>query len=482
MNEKLKFLKIQKIIDLAERKFNENLLWEAENLIKKAIELDPKISHSHFILSQILEKKGILKHALKEAEIALKLRPEWEEAIYQFVKLTEKTGEKNKYKDFSKNINYNTKIKLEKLKNKEYLSEFIRFFNSNEYRKAFDIGEKILNLKSYDMDTISKLKNPWIKNPLPNEPTFKKSEELEKHFKKLLNFKTEKFKTWKYYYLSALHSFIKRTNENPYIIEFLRSSNGKKSYGWMFNNYARYLLNECRYEKAVKYFKICLKFLEEDWISRCLLAEALICGGRRREGFKEFHKALSLSDSDTEPQIRTWLGEFYLFTGEYDKALQELNRAIEKNVCYAYCWRGISHMMLGKYDLAIKDFEYSLKYNPYDIEAKICLAETLRKKNKFYKALKILNKTVKEIESAELYSWLWPAYANRIILNYHFKKYKEVLEDYKKIDKEKIDFIERKTGTKPLNPHNIKKIAEDLLAFSKAVRRADKHLNDLWMK
>ena len=51
-------------------------------------------------------------------------------------------------KDFFKNINYNAKIMIDKLKTKEYLSEFIRFFNSNEYRKAFDIGEKILNLKS----------------------------------------------------------------------------------------------------------------------------------------------------------------------------------------------------------------------------------------------------------------------------------------------------------------------------------------------
>jgi len=64
-------------------------------------------------------------------------------------------------------------------------------------------------------------------------------------------------------------------------------------------------------------------------------------------------------------------GAAYAELGKYDKAIEDLNKAIKlnKDFAYAYYNRGNAYVKLNRYDKAIKDYNKAIELNPDDAEA-----------------------------------------------------------------------------------------------------------------
>ena len=64
--------------------------------------------------------------------------------------------------------------------------------------------------------------------------------------------------------------------------------------------------------------------------------------------------------------------------GRYEESLQDVNRAIELEPAYKYCYgtRGQTHFLMEKYDAALADFEKAEELKPGDAYALIGQAVT----------------------------------------------------------------------------------------------------------
>jgi tetratricopeptide (TPR) repeat protein len=69
---------------------------------------------------------------------------------------------------------------------------------------------------------------------------------------------------------------------------------------------------------------------------------------------------------DNKTAVHFFNGADYYFKGQFDKSIDELNRAIELNqrFAFAYCVRGIARVKKGDHDRAIADLNKAIEISP----------------------------------------------------------------------------------------------------------------------
>lgn len=116
--------------------------------------------------------------------------------------------------------------------------------------------------------------------------------------------------------------------------------------------------------------------------------------------------------------------------GEYNLAIDEFNKAIEKDPCYAdsYCNRGITYYLKGEHEKAIEDYNTAIKHKPGYAEAYYNRGGACLIKHDFNQAIKDFT-TVIELnpDYAEAYSHRGNAYRYKGELNKAIADYSQAI-------------------------------------------------------
>ena len=116
--------------------------------------------------------------------------------------------------------------------------------------------------------------------------------------------------------------------------------------------------------------------------------------------------------------------------GEYNLAIDEFNKAVEKDPCYAgsYCNRGITYYLKGEHEKAIEDYNTAIKHKPGYAEAYYNRGGACLIKHDFNQAIKDFT-TVIELnpDYAEVYSHRGNAYHYKGQLNKAITDYSQAI-------------------------------------------------------
>ncbi|MEE8329020.1 MAG: tetratricopeptide repeat protein [Thermodesulfovibrionia bacterium] len=169
--------------------------------------------------------------------------------------------------------------------------------------------------------------------------------------------------------------------------------------------------------------------------------------GKFRKAKKEFEKTLTIDSFyspaelsletikdvieqkiKTETAIHLFKGTSYTKKGQYDKAINDYNKAIEINPKFAvaYINRGLAYRRKGQYNQAISDFNKAIEINP-----KFALAYTNRglayiNKAQYDRAISDFNKAIEINPKFAL------AYTNRGLVYRKKGQYDQAISDYNK--------------------------------------------------
>ncbi|QMS87841.1 tetratricopeptide repeat protein [Nostoc edaphicum CCNP1411] len=154
-------------------------------------------------------------------------------------------------------------------------------------------------------------------------------------------------------------------------------------------------------------------------------------GGRYRFIHDLLRQSLAQRRIDTHPhlissQVFFRCGESYRSMEQYDKALQNFDRAIELYPQYlaAIANRGETYRLMERYEEALEDFNRAIELNPQDEWAIASRSLTHRSMERYEEALQDFNRA---IELNPKYEW---AIANRGFTYHLMKRYEEALEDF----------------------------------------------------
>ena len=148
---------------------------------------------------------------------------------------------------------------------------------------------------------------------------------------------------------------------------------------------------------------------------------------------KNFNVAKNLFDETirlNSQNARAWYGRgtSYDELGQYEQAIQDLNKSIELNPNYAKAYnnRGNAYRHLKQYERAIQDYTRSIQLDPnYD--------KARNNRGLAYYKLKIYNKALEDFSKAiQLNPKYKKPYANRGRLYTELKKFKQALADFNK--------------------------------------------------
>lgn len=116
-----------------------------------------------------------------------------------------------------------------------------------------------------------------------------------------------------------------------------------------------------------------------------------------------------LSDQQTVNALST-RGIIYVFKGNYDKAIQDLDEAIRRNPddAEAYVNRGIAYVAKGEYNRAIQDFDQAIRLKPDDDAAYGGLASAYANQGDYDRAIQAYDQTLR-LSPNSAYNSLWRA-------------------------------------------------------------------------
>jgi lipoprotein NlpI len=116
-----------------------------------------------------------------------------------------------------------------------------------------------------------------------------------------------------------------------------------------------------------------------------------------------------LSDQQTVNALST-RGMIYVFNGDYDKAIQDLDEAIRRNPNDAEVHdnRGIAHVAKGEYDQAIQDFDQAIRLKPDGDAAYGGLASAYANQGEYGRAIQAYDQAVR-LNPNSAYNSLWRA-------------------------------------------------------------------------
>lgn len=343
-------------------------------------------------------------------------------------------------------------------KNKAYDVQYFRAYCAvGKYADAFKAAEKIMHSNTI---TIDELSDPFV--GAMSADFIKKQLDLVSRAKV-----PKRLKIWKTFYKATLNRRI-NCEELKKISELIV---GK--YVWMKYPLAIDLRNNRNFVKSIKFLTEAKKVRPKDWLLNCAIAEALLCNGQKQEAFKQFEKIYS-DKFMRNANVKAWKGECHIFTGQYAKAITDLDSAIVRENPIAYTWRGAAHFKSGMCRQALKDLNRAVRHRPNDLEARVWRGEVYRILKKFKRALLDLNFVIKQNRG-----YLW-AYFNRALIKNTLKDYSGMKQDFDEINNhELIDIIKKRLNLKLSGKITRKQIVEILikgLEFAKGNRRDDNYL------
>lgn len=181
-------------------------------------------------------------------------------------------------------------------------------------------------------------------------------------------------------------------------------------FAWMRQDLGRRLIRERRFLEATRAFELAFASSKpKDWRALAFAAEAFLCLGRPREAFKAFGAARKTAALHADQgDSLAWEGELRLWAGQYRRALEVLDRAVELEAPFAFCWRGAAKHLLGRSREGLADLEEGLRHFPRDAEAYVWRAEIQRALGKRELALESLAVAESKLaQDSEEESRLW---------------------------------------------------------------------------
>jgi len=276
---------------------------------------------------------------------------------------------------------------------------------------------------------------------------------------------------WYTFYKAVFTGFLNK-KEALRIMKGLAGVDGR-TYGWMFYYSGRLQLFFGRTAEAVRSFEAALKSKPDEWMVRCIKAEALACLKEYKGAHENFKIALSRSPQAAGP-IKAWEGETLLWQGRYEEALKTIGPALAENLWFAYAWRAIAGYKLGNRKAALNDLEKALSFNPGDVEALVYRAEIARLEKDPGLAASLIKKALK----IDPFSF-W-ARANLALINFGQGQHKACLENFNKARLRIEAFAPQKPAAAVSADKAVKTLNKWFL-LSKGNRRDEPHCLASWL-
>lgn len=275
---------------------------------------------------------------------------------------------------------------------------------------------------------------------------------------------------WYIFYKAVFTGFLSKK-------EALRIMNGLtgidvRTYGWMFYYSGRLQLFFGRTAEAVGAFEAALRSKPDEWMVRCIKAEALACLNDHKGAHKNFRTALS-RNPQAAGSIKAWEGEVLLWQGRYEEALKTIGPVLDKNLWFACTWRAIAEYKLGNRKAALNDLEKALSFNPNDLEALVYRAEIARLEKDPGLAASLIKKALK----IDPYSF-W-ARANLALLKSGQGQHKACLDNFSKARLRLRALVPEKRGA-AVSADSAVKILSKWFLLSKGNRRDEPHCLASW--
>lgn len=227
---------------------------------------------------------------------------------------------------------------------------------------------------------------------------------------------------WRRFYLARLAE-LGRAPGDPAPAKAPSGFSGR--HAWMNFYSAWEELAAGRARRSLPGFKAVAAALPKDALACCKYGEALVCAGRRAEGFRKFDQALSLPDWNAES--RGWKGELLLMTGDYAGAASLLAGL---GSTFSEGWLGAALYKLGRLKDAERALRAALSRNdPLDLETRVWLAELCRVTGRRAEGRRLLDGV---LAKAPDYSF---ALAGRALLLLDLGRGKEAAADYARVDR-----------------------------------------------
>lgn len=442
---------------------------EAVQELFKLVKASPRYLPGYLNLANILRLQGRLEEAdsvLRKANKINPTEPEVRRTLSEVLRNRALQCKSQDRLDESRDCREARRVRLLKLNAKRASAieaaspeaeKFRALASEGKYKKAFEVGERILN-SGTTLQDLRVFWHPW--NPDKLKDVFKE------HIKILERMVKEKPETpWAGYYLAMLQDV--KFEFDPLVL-----SSGKR-YGWMQFKVAHKYLGWSQFQRALAQFKIALRYKPVDWRIHGFLAETYLCLRRRREAFRELERAKAVVPIEEATQVLAWKGAFHLWIGNYASALRVLDDACEQGALWAFCWRGGAKIKLGRCRSALEDLNKAIKLYPGDREAYVWRGEAKRELGLYPEALRDLNR--KPV-------MMW-ALLNRALVKASLKDYEGMERDLGAIPEDKLNYFKRKIGLnldRRLNLKEKKSLLEAGLRLGRGYRHNNQYGHAMW--
>lgn len=325
---------------------------------------------------------------------------------------------------------------------------------AGKYRLAFETAESLLSAGTAEL---ADLWNPWL-NDRNTPASF-----WNRHHRALAGLSLpSRLKIWRDFYLGVTALYLSRDRSQAHFARLRPRMRGR--YAWMRFPLGYSLLSDCRFKAALTELKAVRDCLPGDWMGRCKYGEALICAGRRAQGFREFRGVCSKGVN--------WKAEMLLLTGRYAAAARLLEPVIAGLEPYSRCWLGAARFKLGEVPEAERWLRNCVDEDASDLEAAVWLAEVHMTCGRPRLALPLLARVLKRNPSYDL------ARVLRALLFFRLGRKGAALREAGLIDAELRPGIFRRpgrSGGRPVRPAAAEKALRKLLAAAGGNRRPDKY-------
>jgi len=140
----------------------------------------------------------------------------------------------------------------------------------------------------------------------------------------------------------------------------------------------------------------------------------------------DYNKAVELNPGDARAYVLR--GTVHVLTEQYDRVIEDCSKAIELDPQYAMAYnnRGVAYQITREYDRAIEDFTEVIKLNPKDARAYYKRGNAYAEKRQYDRAIEDYNKAV-ELNPGDIIGYTYRGYAH-----IRSKQYRRAIEDYNK--------------------------------------------------
>ena len=278
---------------------------------------------------------------------------------------------------------------------------------------------------------------------------------------------------WGYFYQAVISEIIWDHDSPPVLtaLDRLRRSMSTRDL-WMIAFTAKSRLHRGCWVEAMKDLQVVLRHFPESWKTHCHMGEVQLGLGHTDRAMKEFQKAVACSED--RGSVLAWRGEMHLWIGNYRAALQDLRNALRFGSNLASCWLGASLMKLGQYQKAVEYLNQAIDQRPLDGEAHLWRGEAKGYMGQYPAALADINRAIR------LTNAIW-GYFNRALIYSMSGKLDKMRTDFNYIVQafpELVDFVAKRTGVdicSSPNNHNIVKFLKAGLELGRGNRRGERY-------